>query len=251
MRLLTPTQTKLLQLARDGHVAREIERREEARWLAEDDDGLALLVGLLGRLQAELERAEMAPGAEPDSAEAAEAVAEFEEMVAAVNKLIEAHERLAAREEDEAAGVEHRPHVVATGRSHLKPEQPLSPKQTRASSRGQRASADAAAVPAPVADGWRFGTVERFNQISLTGAIVFIGDKGSEEVPISSFVFLKSGLTNLFSGQHVEALVETRGEGRREIVDLKLSVASRRITAIRDNPHAVLAEKPIRSRYFG
>jgi cold shock CspA family protein len=123
-------------------------------------------------------------------------------------------------------------------------------KPARASSRGQRASGDAAEPP-PVADGWWFGTIERFNQISLTGTIVFIGDKGSEEVPISSAAFRKSGLTNLFSGQHVEALIETRSEGRREIVELKLSVESRRMEAIRENPHAVLAERPVRSRYFG
>jgi hypothetical protein len=250
MRPLTQTQARLLKLARDGHVAREIERREEARWLAEDDDGLALLVGLLGRLQAELERAEMAPDSEPDDVEAVEAVAKLEEMVTEVNRLIEALDRLAAREEDEAAGIEHPARVDTQVQLQHKVERPPSSKPSRVSARGQRASADAAEPP-PVADGWRLGVIEKFDQIALRGTVSFISDRGVEDVPLASAAFWKSGLTNLFHGQRVEALVETRGEGRREVVDLRLSVASRRAEAIRQNPHAVLAEPPIRKRYFG
>jgi hypothetical protein len=139
MRPLSPKQAQLIKLARDGHVAREIERREEQRWLAEDDTGATLLLGLLGRLQAQLHRAEMTGGPEPEGTEVAEAVAKFEEMIAEVNGLLEKLEATAAGEEDEVEGLERR----CTVHSAVRPEpkvgrSPSSPKPSPAAVRTQR-----------------------------------------------------------------------------------------------------------------
>jgi hypothetical protein len=234
------------QIIADGRLEAELARREELRWLAEDDSGLTALVGHLGRFLAELEAPMRAGEIECEDGQS------FDDLVARLDELRDHLEIMSAREEDEAAEIEHRPHVVATGRSHLKSEPPLSLKQSRASSPGRRARADAVA-PTVEADagGWRLGTVIRFDQIRLEGIVSFVGIDGSEEMPIGATVFRKSGLVSLFGGDCLECLVEVRGEGRKEIVDLKRSVASRRANAIRENPYATLAEKPIRARYFG
>ncbi len=227
--------TNLLQLARDGHVMAELERR----WLALDDDGFFLLLGRLRRLLAQLERPALEGQVENDNDEA------IRDLCARLDALAEALERI--EEADHRSEDVVRATVV---RPQQKVEQPRSSKPTRAASREQRASTDAAAVPTTVDDGWKIGVVERFDQRSLTGSIVFNGDRGSHEVPISSASFRKSRLINLFAGDSVEALIESRAEGRKEVVDLKRSVASRRIDAIRVNPHAVMAEPPVRARYF-
>src|SRR5215470_3286057 len=97
-------------LLKDGRLDREIERRrllreleEERQWLAADDGGLSLLVGLLGRLEAELDRP-VAAGQECDT----EAIQALESLHAQCLELLEKLEVLAARDEDDAAGIEHR-----------------------------------------------------------------------------------------------------------------------------------------------
>src|SRR6516164_8660819 len=100
MRPLSPTQARLLQLARDGYVLAELQLREEQRWLAEDDGGLMLLTGLLDRLQVEIDQAEMAGGPEPNSTEVIEAAAKFDEMIAEVTGLLEKLKAMDAPEAD-------------------------------------------------------------------------------------------------------------------------------------------------------
>jgi hypothetical protein len=223
---LTPTQTKLLQLARDGHVLAELQRREEQRWLAVDDTGVTLLLGLLGRLQAELDRAEMAGGPEPESTEAAEAVAKFEEMIAEVNELLEKLDAMAAREEDEAAVIERRCAMHSAVRPEPKVERlPSPPKPSPASPRVHRARGNAAASPSVIDDGWKFGIVKFFDKIGWSGLININGSIGMIEIPISLGAFRKSGLVNLFAGEQIECLVVTRPDGRKEAIDLRLPTA--------------------------
>jgi hypothetical protein len=128
MQPLSPLKlAKLSKLVRDGHVAREIERREEERWLAVDDGGMSVLIGLLGRLQHELAETEMAGGSEADSTEEVEAAAQFEAMIAEVTGLIEKLEAMAAREEAEAAGIEQKSVVHSVPPPQLKAERPPPP----------------------------------------------------------------------------------------------------------------------------
>src|SRR5215467_2356015 len=96
-------------LLADPRLNSEIERRrrlreleEERQWLTADDGGLSLLVGLLGRLEAELDRSVAAQ--ECDT----EAIQTLESLHAQCLELLEKLEVLAARDEDEAAGIEHR-----------------------------------------------------------------------------------------------------------------------------------------------
>jgi hypothetical protein len=108
-----------------------------------------MLVGTLGRLLAELEAPMRAGEIECDDGQG------FDDLVARLDELRDQLGALTAREEAEAAGIEHvaRTPVIAP---QQKVEQPRSSKPTRAASREQRASADAVA-PTPVADagGWR------------------------------------------------------------------------------------------------
>jgi hypothetical protein len=181
------------------------------------------------------------------------------DLCARLDALVEQLDKLAAMEEHEAVGIEH---VVRTPviRPQHKVEPPPSSKAARASSRGPKASGDAA-VP-PEADGWKFGAVGCFDQIGLTGTIVFLGSKGTEEAQISVAAFRNSGLTNLFAGERVEGLIESRGNGRKEVVDLKLAPAARRmealranshVEAVRPNPHIMMVERAraMRDRYPG
>jgi hypothetical protein len=223
MHAQTLKRASLLQLARDGHVTAELERR----WLALDDDGFFLLLGRLRRLIGQFERPAVEGQVENDNDQA------IRDLCARLDALVEQLDKLAATEEDEAAGIERT--KVASRIRQPQMERPPSSKPARASSRAQ---ADVAAIPTTVEAGWRLGTVERFDQRSLTGAIVFNGDRGSVEVPISLAAFRRSGLTNLFSDQLVEALIETCGDGRSEVVEVKLSAASRRMDALRANPMA-------------
>lgn len=198
-------------------------RRAEIGVVDDVDDG-AFLIGLLGRLQDELDRAEMDGGPEPDNTEAAEAVVRFHEMITEVNELIEALEKMAELEENEAAG-----HSV--GRPQVKVDQVPRTKPSSAAPRAQRRkSAELVeAVSAMEGDGWKFGTVSFFNQITLTGVIDFIGSWGMTEVPISTGALRRSGLVNLFAGQKVECRIAVGADGDREVFDLRLAVAAGRV----------------------
>lgn len=216
MRLLTPTQTRLIKLVQDGHVAREIERREEARWLAADDDGLMLLTGLLGRLQDEVERAEKAGGPEPDDTEAAEAVARFNEMIGQVNELLEALERMVEREGDEEAGVQRRCVAQSAVKPRLEAERPPpSSKPSPASSRVQRRAPSPAVLDL---DGVKFGVVERWDHRSWSGTLSWAG----EEVHIPTRALRRAGITNLSIGQKCEFQIVVGSDGRKEAEGLKL-----------------------------
>ena len=166
-------------LLADPRLQAEIERREEKRWLAADDGGLTLLTGLLGRLQAELDQAEMAGGAEPDSAEAAEVVAKFEEMVAEVNGLLEELDAMARRDEDEAAGIEHRAVVHHVVKPQFKPA-PSAPKLNPAAPKIERrkveqkvesSKADPPPAPSSDGDGFKLGRVKFWDQAQWRGVI--------------------------------------------------------------------------------
>jgi hypothetical protein len=104
----------------DGRLDAELARREERRWLAEDDSGLTALVGHLGRLLSELERPMRAGQVQCEDGRS------FDDLVAALDALIEKNEALAAREEDEAAGIEHRVRLATLVRPQHKREQPPS-----------------------------------------------------------------------------------------------------------------------------
>jgi len=222
MRLLTPTQTKLLQLARDGHVLAELHRREEERWLAADDGGVTLLAGLLNRLTTELERP-VAPGQECD----AEAIQALQSLHAECTQLLETLVVLVEREEDEAAGIERRCAVHSAVRSEHKAERsPSSPKPSPASSRVQRTRGNAAAVLAAMDDGWKFGVVKFFDKVGWSGLININGNTGITEIPISLGAFRKSGLNNLFAGEQIECCVVTGPDGRKEATDLRLPAAA-------------------------
>jgi hypothetical protein len=210
------------QLVADGRLEAELARREERRWLAEDDTGLTALVGHLGRLLGELEQPMKAGQVECDDGPG------FDGLVARLDELRDQLAALTAREEAEAAGIEH---VVRT--PVVRPQQEVERRpSSKATCAPSRVQPDVAAVPIVDLVGWKFGTVVRFDQIAQNGVASFIGSGGAEEVPIGFTAFRKSGLTNLFSGQY-----------------LKLSVASLRMEAIRANPGAVLADRPARVRY--
>src|SRR5215470_9571615 len=146
-------------LLKDGRLDREIERRrllreleEERQWLAADDGGLSLLVGLLGRLEAELDRP-VAAGQECDT----EAIQTLQSLHAQCLELLEKLEVLAAREEDQAAGIEHR----CVAHSAVKPQPkverpPASPKPSPDSSRVQRVAVSDGSAGL---DGWKRGKV--------------------------------------------------------------------------------------------
>jgi hypothetical protein len=215
----------------DGRLEAELQCREEQRWLAVDDTGATLLLGLLGRLQAELDRAEMAGGIEPDSTEVTEAIAKFEEMIAEVNELLEKLEVMAAREEDEAAETERSCAMHSAVRPEPKVERlPSSPKPSPASPRVHRARGNAAAVPAAMDDGWKFGIVKFFDKIGWSGLINITTATAVIEIPISLGAFRKSGLNNLFAGEHIECLVVTRPDGRKEATEIAARKVARHQT---------------------
>jgi hypothetical protein len=240
MRPLSLAQAKLLQLARDGHVLAELQRREVERWLAEDDGGMSLLVGLLGRLKTELDRAEMADGPEPDSTEAAEVIAQFEEMIAEVEGLLEKLKAMDALGADEAEGVECRG-VVQRVRPPPEVERPT-PKRPSPSPRVQRSRPD----PVPLdLSGVKIGVVESWDQRTWIGSIRW----GYEEIVIPTRSIRLAGLTNLFAGQRCEFTIVLGPDGRKEAENLKLIVQSDRAAVatyqggIRDNS--------VYRRYFG
>jgi hypothetical protein len=123
----------------DAALDAELARRQEARWLAADEDGRALLEGLLGCLEAELDRP-VAHGQEYDSEIMAELQNLHTECAAALERLDEADQ-----------GSEHPVRGTMSQPQH-KVERPPSSKPARASSRAQ---ADVAAIPTTVEAGWR------------------------------------------------------------------------------------------------
>jgi CspA family cold shock protein len=213
-------------LLADGRLDREIERRrrlreleEERQWIAVDDGGLSLLVGLLGRLQAELERS-VAPGQKCDE----EAIQALESMHAECLELLEKLEVLAARDEDEAAGIERRCVVHSAVRPQLKLERPpASPKPSSDSSRVQRVAVSEKVVVSEGAaglDGWKCGKVRYFDQSKGYGVISLVGSGG--EVLVRMTAVKKAGLTNIFGGQRVEFQIVSGPLGKKEADKLKL-----------------------------
>src|SRR5262249_53306161 len=144
-------------------------RREEERWLAADDDELTLLTGLLGRLEAALKQP-VAPGQGEDSAETTEAL---QSLHAECLELLEKLEMLAARDEDEEAGVERRCVVHAVVRPQPKVDHAPPPKPSPAAPRVQRRRPD----PAPLdLDGVKFGVVKSWDHRAWTGVIMCGGE---------------------------------------------------------------------------
>jgi hypothetical protein len=264
---LTATQKNLLRLAKDGHVAREIERREEARWLAADDDGLTLLIGLLGRLQASLERP-VAPGQVEDDAESVETAEALLDLHDRCLRLIERLEVLAARDEDEAAGIEHKCGAVTMVRPrHIEPK-PAPASKPKA--RSQRTASSAAAAPAPgsaqsTQDGWCNAVVRIFDTVKHAGVVVLTGGDGTTEMTISADVFTKSGLTVLSPNQRLRVRLVSGPDGRKHIDALEVwtpwndpsavatQTGSRRVDSVPANPHLAKLEhaRAVRERYPG
>jgi hypothetical protein len=142
----------------------------ERRWLAADPSGLTALAGILNRLVAQIERGPVAGATRHDDPEAAEA---FDDLLDNLDELICQAEKLADREEDEAAGIERHGCVVRNRvRSTPKVIRPSavkpSPADAKVKRRGPEPAASAPSTPTsapPQADdGWRLGFVERFDQ---------------------------------------------------------------------------------------
>ena len=213
-------------LLADPRLNAEIERRrrlreleEERQWLAADDGGLSLLVGLLGRLEAELDRP-VAAGQECDT----EAIQTLESLHAQCLELLEKLEVLAARDEDEAAGIEHRCVVHSVVRPQVKLERPpASPKPSPDSSRVQRVAVSERVVVSEGAaglDGWKRGKVRYFDQSKGYGAISL--DGGGGEVLVRMSAVKKAGLTNIFAGHRIEFQIVSGPLGKKEADKLKL-----------------------------
>src|SRR5215470_755791 len=207
-------------LLKDGRLSAEIERRrrlreleEERQWLAADDGGLSLLVGLRGRLEAELDRP-VAAGQECDT----EAIQALESLHAQCLELLEKLEVLAAGDADEAAEIEHRCVVDSVVRPQVKLERPpASPKPSPDSSRVQRVAVSERAAGL---DGWKRGKVRYFDQSKGYGAILLDGGGGEVLVRISAVK--KAGLTNIFAGQRIEFQIVSGPLGKKEADKLKL-----------------------------
>jgi hypothetical protein len=97
-----------------------LDAEQERRWMAADDGGVTVLIGVLRRLLSELEQPIRAGQLECENGQL------FDDLVAALDALIEKAEVLADREEDEAAGIEHRVQATTKVRPEHRIDRPRS-----------------------------------------------------------------------------------------------------------------------------
>jgi len=126
----------------DAAVARKLiaglDAEMDRRWRAVDPSGLYAVCMSLNRLADQIVRSAAGAPRRDDPVVAAE----FDELLDMLDELIEKAEMLAAREQDEEAGIEHKVVVVSMVRPRRKEARTLLPKSQqspRAASRVQSA----------------------------------------------------------------------------------------------------------------
>jgi hypothetical protein len=248
----------------DAEIARRRrlrEQQEEAAWFEADPSGILAGINRLTRAikyaVAELDKPRPPGAREPDPEDVELWQGEWDEFEDVVHSIIEGVERLIAREEDEAAGIDRKySHTqrVRRGPVQVKPPPPPPPRKPRMPQPPVAASGSApspgSAQVAPSQDvGWQNGVVRYFNAVTCIGVVIV---NGLTEMSLPSAVFAKSGLTVLSPNQRVKVRVVTHPDGRKEIDALELRMSS-------EEPGAAAAPavgvrfriNPVREKYAG
>jgi hypothetical protein len=248
----------------DAEIARRRrlrEQQEERRWLEEDPSGILAGINRLTRAIkqaiAELDKPRPPGTREPDPEERERQREEWSEFEDRCYGLIEGVERLIAREEDEAAGIERR--CTRTAKVRCRPITPKPPppppkakqrSQQPANGASRSAPSPGSAQTSPLQDGgWCNGVIRYFNAVTRLGIVIV---NGLTEMSLPSAVFAKSGLTVLSPNQHVKVRVVTHPDRRNEIDALELRMSS-------EEPGAASAQavggrfriNPVREKYAG